>query len=90
MIRYILSISLIALLALGSCQKPDKLTEPEEEEIKDSVQQVLRNYFNDIRANGLMAEFRYLDDSPEFFWVPPGYQYFTASNASSFIGTIFD
>jgi len=28
---------------------------------------------NDIRKSGLTAEFKYLDNSSEFFWVPRGY-----------------
>ena len=27
---------------------------------------------NDIRQDGLTAEFKYLDQSTDFFWVPPG------------------
>jgi len=34
---------------------------------------MLREYCADIKANGLPAEFKYLDESMEFFWVPPGY-----------------
>jgi hypothetical protein len=35
--------------------------------------QTLDSYYNDIRKLGLTAEFKYLDNSSEFFWVPPGY-----------------
>ena len=31
------------------------------------------NYHDDIRRDGLTAEFKYLDSSADFFWVPPGY-----------------
>lgn len=34
---------------------------------------MLNSYHNDIERDGLMAEFRYLDSSEDFFWVPPGY-----------------
>ena len=34
---------------------------------------MLHNYFQDIAEEGLLAEFKFLDDSDEFFWVPPGY-----------------
>jgi len=32
------------------------------------------DYHNDIKSKGLEAEFKYLDDSPDFFWIPPGYE----------------
>ena len=41
--------------------------------ISDTVRQTLNNYYADIKKDGLFAEFRYLDISSEFFWVPPGY-----------------
>jgi hypothetical protein len=49
------------------------LSETERAEIIISAKETLNNYFNDIRKEGLKAEFRYLDNSKEFFWVPPGY-----------------
>lgn len=39
-----------------------------------NVRQTLENYYKEIRESGLTAEFKYLDNSPDFFWVPPGYQ----------------
>ena len=38
------------------------------------VKQTLDNYYADIKKEGLTGEFKYLDNSQEFFWVPPGYQ----------------
>ena len=38
------------------------------------VRQMLLTYHEDIHRHGLLAEFEYLDQSPDFFWVPPGYQ----------------
>ena len=35
---------------------------------------MLDNYHDDIKKGGLTAEFKYLDDSEDFFWVPPGYE----------------
>ena len=49
------------------------LTEKQGDEIVDGVQQTLYDYFGAIERAGLTAEFAYLDNSPEFFWVPPGY-----------------
>src|SRR5687768_8885940 len=62
-------------LTLVSCNTSESLTEIERAEIKKSAQQALDNYYNDIRKEGLTAEFRYLDSSADFFWVPPGYSF---------------
>ncbi|NNE77311.1 MAG: SnoaL-like domain-containing protein [Pricia sp.] len=42
-------------------------------EVGNEVQKTLNDYYDDIRASGLTAEFKYLDDSKEFFWTPPGF-----------------
>jgi hypothetical protein len=41
--------------------------------ITRDVKQMLYNYYDDIRKTGLEAEFKYLDSSSEFHWVPPGF-----------------
>jgi len=45
----------------------------DQEIVKASVKQMLENYHRDIKAQGLTAEFNYLDSSSSFFWVPPRY-----------------
>jgi hypothetical protein len=55
------------------------LTEKEKATIITEVNMTLENYYSDIKKSGLTAEFNYLDNSPDFFWVPPGY-----SNAISY------
>lgn len=64
---------ILILLVSASCNGTDTLTESERTEIIQSTMQTLDNYYNDIRKEGLTAEFKYLDSSKEFFWVPPGY-----------------
>lgn len=71
--RPFIYIALFATLFFGACQKAHKLSASEKEAISSSVQQMLKDYCADIKASGLLAEFKYLDESPEFFWVPPGY-----------------
>ncbi|AUP80448.1 hypothetical protein [Flavivirga eckloniae] len=44
------------------------------EAIKLEIKQMFENFHNDIKKNGLTSEFKYLDDSSDFFWVPPGYK----------------
>ncbi len=67
-------ISLIAMLlcVLTFCEKSG-FTEAERSRVTKEVREMLQNYDDDVRNNGLMAEFAYLDSSDEFFWAPPGY-----------------
>src|SRR5439155_15807893 len=41
--------------------------------VRKEIKITIDNYYNDIRKEGLLAEFKYLDSSGQFFWVPPGY-----------------
>ena len=43
------------------------------ESVIKEVKSMFDGYHSDIRASGLTAEFKYLDNSNDFFWVPPGY-----------------
>jgi len=63
----------ISILLLVSCNPQAEQTTFDQEEVKQAVKQTLENYFKDIAKDGLTAEFKYLDNSPDFFWVPPGY-----------------
>lgn len=64
---------IFTVLSIVSCRQSTSLTESEKKIIIDNVSQTLDNYYNDIRRSGLNAEFKYLDSSSDFFWVPPGY-----------------
>ncbi|MEZ4809256.1 MAG: nuclear transport factor 2 family protein [Allomuricauda sp.] len=64
---------LFCLLAALSCERPKTITTDENIEVIQNVRQTLNDYYDDIRESGLTAEFKYLDDSKEFFWTPPGY-----------------
>ena len=65
---------LFFLLILGSCSETHSfLAESQKKAIGDSVRLTLNNYFSDVKKEGLIAEFKYLDSSSDFFWVPPGY-----------------
>ncbi len=63
----------IPLLLLVSCTPATPLTDHEKTAIIQEVKQTLTNYYRDIKANGLTAEFNYLDNSADFYWVPPNY-----------------
>jgi hypothetical protein len=56
------------------CYSPASFTGFEKKQVTDSVRATLNNYYADIKKEGLMAEFNYLDHSEDFFWVPPGYK----------------
>lgn len=60
-----------AILVLISCT-PDRSVD--HQKVSKEVRHMLNTYYVDVNEEGLMAEFRYLDDSPEFFWIPPGHQ----------------
>lgn len=41
--------------------------------VENEVRTTLNKYFEAIKEKGLTGEFDYLDNSEDFFWVPPGY-----------------
>src|SRR5690349_13934007 len=65
------SFLLISFLVL-SCGGPDTST-GNKDTVRNEIKSTIDNYYNDIRKQGLLAEFNYLDSSGQFFWVPPGY-----------------
>jgi hypothetical protein len=73
LIRILRLSSILALGALVSCRQSQPFTDSEKNEVERNVRQTLDRYHDDVRNSGLTAEFRYLDSSSDFFWVPPGY-----------------
>lgn len=61
------------LLMTASCVGEGDLSDSEKDRVVAEVRTMLHRYHEDIRLNGLTAEFAYLDSSDDFFWVPPGY-----------------
>ena len=51
----------------------EQLNDTEKDIIISDVKEMFNNYHSDIKNEGLTAEFKYLDQSSDFFWVPPGY-----------------
>jgi hypothetical protein len=45
----------------------------DKDQLTSEVIEMLENYHNDMTKEGLLSEFKYLNDSDDFFWVPPGY-----------------
>src|SRR5262249_38223072 len=56
-----------------SCAPSMPFSDVEKKQVEKEARATLEQYYADVRKDGLMAEFRYLDSSREFFWVPPGY-----------------
>lgn len=50
------------------------LNSESKEAISLEIKQMFNNYYNDITKKGLTRELKYLDNSSDFFWVPPGYE----------------
>jgi hypothetical protein len=65
--------TIIFLITLLACQSAATLSDEEKATVAKEVRQMLISYDDDIRKNGLPAEFKYLDNSSDFFWVPPGF-----------------
>ncbi|TRX59912.1 hypothetical protein FNH22_07615 [Fulvivirga sp. M361] len=65
---------LLSFILLVSCTISEPLSEDEKALIRDDILEMFGHYFDDIKRDGLMAEFRYLDKSRDFFWAPPGYR----------------
>lgn len=61
------------ILTLFSCNGVKKPKNLDKESIRAEVLVMLNNYHEDIAREGLTAEFKYLDQSSDFFWIPPGY-----------------
>lgn len=63
----------LILLTFISCNRAEKPKEFDKESTVGAVTRMLDNYHRDIAESGLIAEFKYLDTSSDFYWVPPGY-----------------
>jgi SnoaL-like domain len=64
----------IFLLALMSCElSKSEWSDNQKKQVMMEARQMLSEYNADIAKEGLTAEFKYLDSSPDFFWVPPGF-----------------
>jgi hypothetical protein len=67
---------LVMLFTITSCKEEvSTLKQPiDKERISVEILQMFDAYHAAIKENGLEAEFDFLDNSSDFFWVPPGYK----------------
>jgi hypothetical protein len=68
-------LAILPFFIIGCSGKKEykQLSPDEKQRIIAGITVTLNNYYKDIQEKGLMAELNYLDHSPDFFWVPPGY-----------------
>lgn len=64
--------TLLVCLPILSCNQSNH-SPGNNDDVRNEIKTTFDNYYNDIRKEGLIAEFKYLDSSAQFFWVPPGY-----------------
>jgi hypothetical protein len=65
---------LVLMASLACCSQNRSSSSPiDKNKLTQEIRQTLFNYYTDIERDGLLAEFRYLDSSADFFWVPPGF-----------------
>lgn len=70
----LISYLFACLLLLCSCGQNESTDTFNEKAIREEVRQTLKDYYDDISVSGLTAEFKYLDSSDQFYWVPPGFK----------------
>lgn len=61
-------------LAFIACDSPISENTLDEKQVEKEVMKMFEDYHLAIKKGGLTAEFDFLDDSEDFYWVPPGYQ----------------
>lgn len=71
MLKLCSPILLFALIACSGTPRQDAGFDKAAVELE--VRTMFDQYFEAIRNGGLKAEFEYLDQTEDFFWVPPGF-----------------
>lgn len=81
-------LAILSFFIIGCSGKKEynQLPPDEQQSIIAGITETLNNYYKDIQEKGLLAELDYLDHSPDFFWVPPGYS--TAISYDSVIAVL--
>ncbi len=66
--------TILLSVAVFNSYGQETLSKEYKETISLEIKQMFDSFHKDITKNGLMSEFKYLDTSSDFFWVPPGYK----------------
>ena len=64
-------LMLIFCVVLLSCQEQSVQVEINKPQVVSEVTTMFNNYHEAIKQKGLTGEFPYLDNSSDFYWVPP-------------------
>lgn len=68
---FILTISILII----SCSSEKTTQEFDAATVEKEVKNMFLAYDDSVRKNGIDGEFFFLDNSEQFYWVPPGYKY---------------
>ena len=72
MIKSMLYTATVLALVI-SCESAKHSDPLDKAQTVNDITKMLSDYHTDTNKEGLTAEFKYLDRSSDFFWVPPGY-----------------
>ena len=67
-------IAINILLSFVTCSSPPENRQFDRGQIEKEVTTMLHDYHASMKDHGIAGEFDYLDNSSDFFWVPPGFQ----------------
>lgn len=71
--KYLRLLTISIIITLTHCkERPSQ--DFNSDTIIAEIQTMFKNYHDAIKKDGLTAEFDFLDDSDDFFWVPPAYK----------------
>ena len=68
------SFLLIGFILFSSCQQAEKTKTDADSNIVQQVKSTLEEISDAIKMHGITAEFKWIDSSADFFWVPPGFE----------------
>ena len=68
------SFLLIGFILFSSCRQAEKTKTDADSNIVQQVKSTLEEISDAIKMHGITAEFKWIDSSADFFWVPPGFE----------------
>ena len=64
---------LAGFILVISCQQANKSSSDVDPNIAQQVKRTLDEISNAVKTHGVTAEFKWMDSSANFFWIPPGF-----------------
>ncbi|MFI5152328.1 MAG: hypothetical protein ACHQET_03285 [Chitinophagales bacterium] len=68
------ALLLIVFALFFSCQEAAKQKTNADSNVAQEVRKALEDCSNAVQMGGVTAEFKWLDSSADFFWIPPGFK----------------